>query len=677
MERFVAKLTAQMPQALETLRWAIKRCARERVEVPSDWDQATVATVLRLLLALRVEAEGLTVGEISLTQILREPSKPRKKRARRELWPRIVQVLDAFRARHEPSPTSAIFGDEHRWVERLPLDDASVFDVLESLAFVEGSLAPFETLQVEELGHLYEATMGLESRRRAGSHYTSRAVAAHTVERTLAPLLKEGATPERILALRVCDPAMGSGAMLLAACRYLAERLVDAWRANGWPAGVSEHDAAFVARRLVARHCLYGLDKDPFAVDLARLSLWLVARPASEPMSFVDARLRLGDALIDRPISLFETRPFVWEREFAEVFERRPGGFDAIVGNPPWISYVGRAAQPIEPELKAFYAERYEAFSGYRNLQGLFVERAATLLREGGRLGLVLPSSMSEQQGYGPTRLAHDRLCEPDAELSDLGEGDFEGVFQPSMVLTSTRRAAPIAIASPRPWPIERPDLDSFARQVVAKMSRPPLPPHLFADVGLHTMAGEQRDFVSVPTDRHTWPLRSGSDVYPFLLKEPSYYADPSRFGERTRTPEAWRKVRFFVRQTARFPMAALSDGLAFRNSLLAGFEDDEHPAAFLAAYLNASPIRFLHYVRHRDARQGMPQVKIGHLRAIPAPPTRSIVPKLAEIGERLARRNEGIDEASQRAIDELVADAFDLTKEERARIERWAAQLR
>src|SRR5690606_34262689 len=102
-------------------------------------------------------------------------------------------------------------------------------------------------------------------------------------------------------------------------------------------------------------------------------------------------------------------------------------------------------------------------------------------------------------------------------------------------------------------------------------------PAHLFGERGIQTTSADRLDLSAMPTARHTVPLRSGSDVFPFSLREPSFHADPNRI-VRLRTPEVWREVRFVVRQTARFPMAALSDGLAFRNSLLAGFEDDAHP---------------------------------------------------------------------------------------------------
>lgn len=122
--------------------------------------------------------------------------------------------------------------------------------------------------------------------------------------------------------------------------------------------------------------------------------------------------------------------------------------------------------------------------------------------------------------------------------------------------------------------------------------------------------------------------------------------------------------------------MAALSDGVGFRNSILAGFATTEYPAEFLVAYLNSTPIRWLHYFRNRDARQGMPQMKIGHLRAIPAPPAPTLVARLAVVGLRQLAKSGGLPSADQEEIDRLVADAFDLTKAERDLQRRWAEAL-
>src|SRR5690606_27427843 len=149
-------------------------------------------------------------------------------------------------------------------------------------------------------------------------------------------------------------------------------------------------------------------------------------------------------------------------------------------------------------------------------------------------------------------------------------------------------------------------------------------------------------------------------------------------FGDRLRPIEEWRAVDVLIRQTARIPMAARSDGTGFRNSLLAAFGSVDYPADFLVAYVNSTPIRWRHYFRHRDARLGMPQMKIGHLRSIPAPP-RHVVFELDDIGRALSERNDGMTCEEQGMLDEIVARGFGLTADELRRMlddsKRWAAK--
>ncbi len=139
-------------------------------------------------------------------------------------------------------------------------------------------------------------------RRRSGSHYTPRALTEPIVAEAFRPWLERcngQPTAEQILALKVCDPAMGSGAFLVAVCRYLAVWLVQAWERDGYPEGFrQEWDKDTVARRLIAQRCLYGVDKNPFAVNLAKLSLWLVTLSEHLPFTFVDHALKCGDSLV-------------------------------------------------------------------------------------------------------------------------------------------------------------------------------------------------------------------------------------------------------------------------------------------------------------------------------------------------------------------------------------------
>jgi len=193
-------------------------------------------------------------------------------------------------------------------------------------------------------------------RRSSGTHYTPRLLTEPIVEHTLAPLVYTGPaegwpkekwrlrTPADLLELKVCDKAMGSGAFLVQACRYLSERLVEAWEevisegvrsdkvslqarspthhaithhsplitpegnptddlSQSIPAGAD--DRLILARRLVAERCLYGVDKNPLAVEMAKLSLWLATLAKGRPFDFLDHALKCGDSLVGADETMF------------------------------------------------------------------------------------------------------------------------------------------------------------------------------------------------------------------------------------------------------------------------------------------------------------------------------------------------------------------------------------
>ena len=145
-----------------------------------------------------------------------------------------------------------------------------------------------------------------EERRRSGSHYTPRELTEPIVRHTLAPILDRlrgqdgrSPSPEQILDIKICDPAMGSGAFLVETCRQLGEALINACRAHGEiPTIPPDEDEVIFARRLVAQRCLYGIDRNPMAVDLAKVSLWLSTLARDHPLTFVDHAIRHGDSLV-------------------------------------------------------------------------------------------------------------------------------------------------------------------------------------------------------------------------------------------------------------------------------------------------------------------------------------------------------------------------------------------
>ena len=185
------------------------------------------------------------------------------------------------------------------------------------------------------------------TRRSTGTHYTPPSLTEPIVQHTLEPLVYEGPaeglpreqwklkSPKAILDLKVCDMAMGSGAFLVQACRYLAERLVEAWEnvekqhpgevlitpegkfSTGSPSErlvpADTNERIAIARRVVADRCLYGVDINPMAVEMAKLSLWLITLQRDRPFTFLDHALKCGDSLLGvssiKQIENFSLRP--------------------------------------------------------------------------------------------------------------------------------------------------------------------------------------------------------------------------------------------------------------------------------------------------------------------------------------------------------------------------------
>lgn len=119
-------------------------------------------------------------------------------------------------------------------------------------------------------------------------------------------------TPQRILSLKICDIAVGSAAFLVETCRQLADVLVRAWRVHGGrPALPPDETEELLAMRTIAQRCLYGVDRNPMAVDLAKLSLWLATLAKDHPFTFLDHAIRCGDSLVGLTRRQIET--FTWK----------------------------------------------------------------------------------------------------------------------------------------------------------------------------------------------------------------------------------------------------------------------------------------------------------------------------------------------------------------------------
>jgi hypothetical protein len=215
--------------------------------------------------------------------------KPPSKAALEKALAASDSVLDADVALRSVTRDQALAAELATWLGAIRRDLRN-----RPTVFPEGSLLVVET----------------PSRRNAGAHYTPRNLAEDVVSHALEPLVYEPGpldiadstkwrlrSPEDILELKVADIACGSGAFLVAAARYLAGKLVESWAESGRGYG-TPHQQLVSATREVVAHCLYGADINPMAIEMCKLSLWLVSLDKTQPFSFVDDKVFVGNSLL-------------------------------------------------------------------------------------------------------------------------------------------------------------------------------------------------------------------------------------------------------------------------------------------------------------------------------------------------------------------------------------------
>ena len=302
----------------------VDAAARAGVQVPSVDDESIYRVLEKLLYldhqrlsyrALDVEQIGSVYEALMGFHVVRMSSRAVCVRGPR-VWVAVSELLAA------PPDRRAAWLEDDAGVDKSAVKKAGA--EIKAAKTEDEMLAALQAIQARDTEVARPLQLVLQpgaERRRTSSHYTPRSLSEPIVRRTLEPLIGamtqvDGAPPsDRLLDLKICDPAMGSGAFLVAACRFLADQVVAAWTREGrLPALASAtEDVVTQARRLVAQRCLYGVDKNPFAVSLAKLSLWLVTLAKEEPFTFVDHALRHGDSLVG--LSLDQIRAFHWKPE--------------------------------------------------------------------------------------------------------------------------------------------------------------------------------------------------------------------------------------------------------------------------------------------------------------------------------------------------------------------------
>jgi len=295
-----------------------------------------------------------------------------------------------------------------------------------------------------------------KSKRKAqGIYYTPTFVVRYIVQQTLARYLDErGYNPAR--PVRVLDPACGSGSFLIEAFDVL-DQFVARQRGQDRPNPLTpfpkreggtddsplhpERSAAeskegegqgersyydirdHARQREILEQCIYGVDKDEQAVEVARLNLLLKALHLREKLPTLK-NIRCGDSLVSgdaRELEKYfgahwrEKNPFDWRVEFDNVMAASPGGFDVIVGNPPYVRQ-----ETLGEEFKTYAKEKFATYAGTADLYTYFIERAMSLLKPGGLFGFIVANKWMRANYGEPLRHWLKQQCIE--EIIDFGD---------------------------------------------------------------------------------------------------------------------------------------------------------------------------------------------------------------------------------------------------------------
>jgi len=332
----------------------------------------------------------------------------------------------------------------------LVIDDKVLKDIISSL-YYPNSPYEFSVLPADVLGQVYEQFLGKvirltpshrakveekpEVRKAGGVFYTPTYIVDYIVKETVGQLVN-GKSPNELKNLRVLDPACGSGSFLLGAYQFLLDHYLH-WYENHDPEKLARRKTPPIARtenggwrlttaekkRILTEH-IYGVDIDRQAVEVTKLSLLLKVLEGENKETLgqqrlfeeralpnLDDNIKCGNSLIGpdyynlHPLAdeeeLRRVNPFDWEEEFPEVMEA--GGFDAIIGNPPYIRI--QTMKQWAPTEVEYYKKRYRAASkGNYDIYVVFVERALELMNKRGLMGYILPHKFFQAKYGQPLR---------------------------------------------------------------------------------------------------------------------------------------------------------------------------------------------------------------------------------------------------------------------------------
>jgi len=647
------------------------------------------------------------------------------------------------------------------------VDEVAFDDVRLSLAQTT-SPYDFNAIPIHILGSIYERFLGKvitvtekgaqveekpEVRKAGGVYYTPEYIVRYIVESTVGELI-EGKTPEDVRQMRFADIACGSGSFLLGVYDLLLRFHTTYYNANkankarGRRAGCIEREdgslhLSLLQRRDILLNNIYGADVDPQAVEVAQLSLYLklledenVATSRRYQLEFREALLPTlsnniicGNSLIGWDIlqgHLFDRdeerrlNPMEFENAFPQVMQS--GGFDAIVGNPPY-----RMLQPnnTDKQTLEYLRGHYLAAEFKIELFHLFLQRAVSYLREGGRLGYIVPTTLLNNV-YAETlrswllketrinliSVARGRvfadadvhttvisLCrESDASKRESNEvrttSNLDEAFAKNPHVYSSRKQMWLSKLPGSVWNIL---IDENNARFITRLMQDFVPLGKVGAINRGLITGDKDKYFSpIRSGESHVPIIAGSDVHSYYTKPPSEFV---LFERPKSAGGCWdREVHFaphkiVIRQIGERPTASIvREPIAVTGNIFTVRAGELRDELYLLGLINSKLISFFWQIMFADFKSSFPQVTIFSLSQLPVclinesnPADRERRDQIVRLVERMLAAKQDLVSAYtdrdrnfyerkcadlERQIDKLVYELYRLTDEDIAIIE-------
>jgi type I restriction-modification system DNA methylase subunit len=323
--------------------------------------------------------------------------------------------------------------------DRLDIDNEVLNKIIEGLYYTKDKSVSydFSAIEADVLGNIYEQYLGhilKKSEKRAklkkshahrkeqGIYYTPTYIVDYIVRNTLGELIKNK-KPEEVEKIRVLDPACGSGSFLIKAFDVLNEYYAKYDKDYSQTQLDFNTGLSFTSKVKILKNNIFGVDLDKQAVDIAQLNLLLKIAEKGQRLPLLQENIKCGNSLIDDP-AIAGDKAFKWEEEFKEVMQE--GGFDVVVGNPPWGGVIDDILKYLENKYPNSTQEHKDTYK-------CFIEQGINLLKPEGILGFVVPNTCLFQPRYKDLRLFLKKYML--LKIVNLGEKVFGKVETPCCII--------------------------------------------------------------------------------------------------------------------------------------------------------------------------------------------------------------------------------------------------